>query len=98
LKIFRFDTAVGRKLEQFGSINAMLSGVVRLTSEAQVSCIYLAPDGMVGYHQAATSQLFMVVQGEGWVRGESPDRSSIASGRAAFWERSEWHESGTEKR
>jgi hypothetical protein len=39
----------------------------------------------------------MVVQGEGWVRGESPDRSSIASGRAAFWERSEWHESGTDK-
>jgi len=41
-------------------------------------------------------QLFLVVQGEGWVRGESPETRSITTGYAAFWEKDEWHESGTE--
>ena len=73
----------------------MISGIAHLTAEAHVHCMYLGPGGRIGYHQASLPQLFLVVQGEGWVRGESPERVSIAAGRAAFWEKGEWHESGT---
>jgi len=40
--------------------------------------------------------LFLVVQGEGWVSGESDKRVFIKTGEAAYWEKGEWHESGTE--
>ncbi|HEU4784951.1 MAG TPA: hypothetical protein VFS83_16555, partial [Ktedonobacterales bacterium] len=56
----------------------------------------LAPGGRVGAHQATTRQLFLVMSGEGWVRGPEHERTSITVGQAAFWESGEEHESGSE--
>jgi quercetin dioxygenase-like cupin family protein len=42
------------------------------------------------------TQLFLVLQGEGWMRGETSKQTSIQAGQAAHWEGGEWHESGTE--
>ena len=50
---------------------------------------------MIGYHPATVSQLFLVVQGEGWVRGETTSKIQIKAGQAAYWEKDEWHEAGT---
>jgi hypothetical protein len=41
-------------------------------------------------------QLFLVLAGEGWVRGAESDRIQIEPGQAAFWTTGEWHESGSE--
>jgi quercetin dioxygenase-like cupin family protein len=95
MKIFRFDSDVGRKIEKFESANFILSAIAHLKTEARVSCIHLGANGVVGYHQAVTPQLFLVTQGQGWVRDETSERISIAPGHAAFWEKGEWHESGT---
>jgi quercetin dioxygenase-like cupin family protein len=95
MKIFRFDAGVGRRIEQFGSTNLVLSGVARLTAEAQVSCMYIGPGGTVGYHPAVTPQLVLVVQGEGWVRGETAQQVPIRAGQAAFWQAGEGHASGS---
>jgi quercetin dioxygenase-like cupin family protein len=80
----------------FSSSHLTLSRVVRLACQAQIVCMYLGPKGLVGFHQATVQQIFLVVDGSGWVRGEAPERVPIAAGRAAFWEAGEWHESGSE--
>ena len=95
MKIFRFDAGVGRRIEQCGSTKVLLSGIARLSAEAQVSCMHIGPDGRVGYHPAAVSQLFVVVEGEGWVRGETAEQVPIRAGQAAFWEAGEGHASGS---
>ncbi len=95
MKIFRFDREVGHRIEQFGSTNVILSGITRLIGEAHVSCMQIGPDGMVGYHPAVTPQLFLVVQGEGWVRGEAAEQVPIRAGQAAFWQAGEGHASGS---
>ena len=96
MNIFRFDLAAGKNIEAYGSSGFTLSKIARLPGESDIKCAYL-PKGIIGYHQAAQDQLFLVVQGEGWVRGESPEtRRPIQAGQAAFWEAGEWHESGTE--
>jgi hypothetical protein len=57
----------------------------------------LGEHGIVGFHPAATPQLFLVVSGYGWVRSEeSTGRMPISAGQAAYWEKDEWHESGTD--
>jgi quercetin dioxygenase-like cupin family protein len=96
MKIFRFDTETGRPIDRFGSANVVQSKIARLTADAWVSCMHIGPGGVIGYHRATMPQLFLVVQGEGWVRGESPEQHAITVGRAAYWEEDEWHESGTE--
>ncbi len=95
MRLYRFDPDVGRPIDRFGSANAVVSRIVRLATSAQINCITLGPEGAVGYHQAAAPQLFLVVQGEGWVRSEAPDRVPIRPGLAAFWEKGEWHETTT---
>lgn len=66
------------------------------TEGIHVGCIRLGPGGLVRYHRASTYQLFAVVEGEGWVRGEGPERVPIRTGQATFWEPGESHESGTD--
>lgn len=55
----------------------------------------LGANGTAGYHQATVPQLFLVVLGQGWVTGPTRERVPIAAGQAAFWEKGEWHESGS---
>jgi quercetin dioxygenase-like cupin family protein len=96
MKIFRFDPEAGKRIGHFNSSGFILSRVVELFDEAVVSCAYLGTGGRIGYHQATIPQLFLVVKGEGWVRSETSEKTSIKAGQAAYWEKGEWHESGTE--
>ena len=96
MKIFRFDSGVGRSIDQYNSTGFILSKVVHLFDKAVLNCAYLNANGVIGYHQAAIPQLFLVVQGVGWVRGEFTEKTAIKTGQASFWEKNEWHESGTE--
>ncbi len=95
MKIFRFDSEVGHEIEKFGSINFIFSAITHVKVEARVNCIHLGANGVVGYHQATIPQLFLVTQGQGWVRDESSDHISVSPGCAVFWDKGEWHESGT---
>lgn len=96
MKVFRFDAGTGRPIDRFDSVNVVLSRIGRLDGSVQMGCFHLGPGGVIGYHQATMPQLFLVVQGAGWVRGEGPERRPIAPGQAAFWTGGEWHESGSE--
>jgi hypothetical protein len=96
LKIYRFGAEVGRKIDAFDSVNFVMSRVVHLAAEARVSGAYLGPNGRVGHHQAVVPQLLLLVQGEGWVRGETVDRIPVAVGHAVYWEQDEWHEATTD--
>lgn len=96
MKIFRFDREAGREIHAFESQAVTQSGILRLSSRAAVSAMHLAPGGVLGYHPAATDQLFAVVSGSGWVRGEDAGRTPISAGQAAFWIKGEYHESGTQ--
>ncbi len=44
---------------------------------------------------AVADQLFVVVDGEGWVSGEDEVRVDIKAGQAALWRAGESHESST---
>ena len=96
MKIFRFDLKTGRAIDRHNSTGFTLSSVAYLLEEAIIHCAYLDPEGLIGFHQAQQPQLLLVMQGEGWVRGETPERIRIQSGQGAYWEKGEWHETGTE--
>jgi mannose-6-phosphate isomerase-like protein (cupin superfamily) len=96
VKIFRFDADVGQAIDKYNSINAVIARISHLKQEVWVNCIHLGPGGMLGYHEASTSQLFLVVKGTGWVRGLATERVAVGAGRAVYWEAGEGHESGTE--
>lgn len=94
MKLLRFDAEVGRSMPHFDSTNIVMTHL--FSGNAHVICAYIAPEGVIGYHQAAANQLFCVVKGSGWVRNETSERLPISEGQAAYWQASEWHESGSE--
>jgi len=96
MRIFRFDAAVGRPLTEFGSHDVVITPIMRTKVGMQAAVMHIQPGGVVAYHPATWPQLFMIVQGEGWVRGTEPEHTPIAAGQAAFWVPGENHESGSE--
>lgn len=96
MQLFRFDVEVGKSLTAFGSHDVFLSRILRTTGGVQIGCFYVQPGGVIALHQALGPQLFLVVQGEGWVRAKEESRTPIHAGHAVFWEHGEWHETGSD--
>jgi quercetin dioxygenase-like cupin family protein len=96
MKIFRFDPEIGTGADKFGSVKAIIAKVIDLESDAAVNVAYIRPMERIVSHQAAASQLFLLVEGEGWARNESEEIFSLREGQAMYWEEGEWHESGSE--
>jgi quercetin dioxygenase-like cupin family protein len=101
MKIYRFDPTVGRQITHFNS-NFIMARIIRVAGRdagdgaIQIGCMHIPAGGRVGYHQATVPQLFLVVAGEGWVRGNAETRRPVHAFEAAFWQGGEWHESGSE--
>ncbi len=96
MRILRTDSEPRREISEFGSVGVALREILRSAGETTIHTMELRAGGRVGYHPAAAPQLFLVVAGEGWVRGASGERIPVTTGDAALWERGEWHASGTE--
>ncbi|CAM4394570.1 cupin domain-containing protein [Paenibacillus tarimensis] len=101
MKVFRYDERVGKKVEHFGSREMRITPVIKMldkqVSVFQTGCVYLGPGGRIGGHEAAVPQLFLVVNGEGWVSAADEDRRLVTTGQAVYWAPGEWHEVTTEQ-
>ena len=69
MEIYQFNKEVGKKITKFDS-DFVMSRITQTDKVAHIGCVHLDEDGLIGYHQAVVSQLLVVVNGEGWVRGE----------------------------
>lgn len=96
MRLFRFDAAIGHPIARFESRASVMTGIQRAEGQYQLGCLRLGPDGVLGYHQATTRQLLLVVEGSGWVRAGDEPRQAIVAGHAAYWEPGEWHETTTD--
>ena len=85
----------GRTIEAFGSAAASVTGLSR--DVRQVVVIRIGAGGHLGRHPAVCEQLFLVIEGSGWVTGQDGERVPIATGEAAVWTEGEEHESGTDE-
>jgi quercetin dioxygenase-like cupin family protein len=97
MRLYSFGAADGRPITHYGSQRLTIMGIVRIAGgDAQIACMHLEPGGRVGAHQATTRQFFLVVRGEGWVRGPEQEHTAIVADQAAFWENGEEHEAGSD--
>ncbi|TWT00142.1 cupin [Planomicrobium sp. CPCC 101079] len=95
MKIYQFKKETGKKITKFDS-NFVMSRIAQTEKAAHIGCIHLDMNGLVGYHQAVIPQLLLIVNGEGWVRGETEEYIKVHSGEAVFWDKDEWHETKTD--
>lgn len=96
MRIYRLAPENARIVTAFGSSGAEITPILRNTSGCQVSYLKLTGGGELGLHPAVGEQVFLVLEGEGWVEGETGERIVIQAGEAAFWMDGEIHRSGSE--
>jgi hypothetical protein len=95
MKIFQFNKEAGKHITKYDS-HFVMSRIIQTEKPAHIGCMHLDAGGVVGYHQAVVPQLFLVVNGEGFVRGEENITTPIKAGEAVFWIKGEYHETTTE--
>jgi mannose-6-phosphate isomerase-like protein (cupin superfamily) len=76
-----------REIEHFGSRGFVHTRLAR--GDVQVSLVEL--DGVIGGHEAVSSQLLVVARGRVAVATHS-DRAELGVGEAVSWQDGEWHE------
>jgi quercetin dioxygenase-like cupin family protein len=109
MRIFSFDPNSGRPLTQWmdtegkshrvdpKASKTVISPIFLTQVPSRFACFHVGAGGFIPRHPAHGPQLFVVVEGSGWVSGEDGKRIPIQSGRAAYWGPGENHESGTDK-
>ena len=95
MKIYNYGKETGKQVSAFSS-DFIMSRIIHTGSEAHIGCVYLAQQGVIGYHQATCPQLLLILNGEGYVRGEEEIFTAVHAGQAIFWEQDEWHETRTD--
>ena len=84
-------TPISEYRSQHASAVALASG----HGEAHVYCLHLDAGGEIGAHEAGFAQLFLVVEGSGWVSGSDGRRQLLGKGGGVLIARGEVHAKGT---
>jgi quercetin dioxygenase-like cupin family protein len=64
--------------------------------EAHLHCVRFEPGGAIGPHEAGFGQLFLVVEGRGWVSDADGRRVEVSAGQGALLARGELHAKGSD--
>lgn len=96
MRLITINPASGTQIREHESQDAIIQRLAHLNQEAYLQWISIQPGGRIGRHSATSDQLFLVVQGEGWVEGDNQQPERIFSGQAAFWNAGELHQATSE--
>ncbi|MBC8145323.1 MAG: AraC family ligand binding domain-containing protein [bacterium] len=64
--------------------------------ESHVYYLHFESNSIIGEHEAGFGQLFVVIEGSGWVAGADGARIPIQTGQTAVIERGEMHSKGSD--
>jgi hypothetical protein len=84
--------------DEYGSRNITMMQLARSVDggEFRSHFAWCRPNSLLGKHSANLWQLYVVVDGSGWVAEGDGRRVSMASGEAVLWSPGEIHESGSD--
>lgn len=99
MKLIRTGEYQARAINAHASKGAQVLHLASATEISSIVLIRLKSNGVLGMHQAAEDQLFIVVEGTGLVRTDESESVGVTEGDAVYWHAGEWHEtkSGPER-
>lgn len=84
--------------DRFGTRHVRLwqAGILDGAEKVRVHVARFEKDSLLGWHPTKIWQVFMVIEGSGWVRGEDHVQHPISMGQAVLLHPGEEHDSGSE--
>ena len=96
MRVIEFSRNRAQPIELFASSSASSVRLADGRGEAHVYCVYFEPGGCIGEHPTGFGQLFLVMDGSGWVAGADGSRVTLTAGQGAIFENGERHSKGSE--
>jgi quercetin dioxygenase-like cupin family protein len=96
MQLMSFGPDRATPIIEYSSRHASAVALASGQGEAHVYCLHLDAAGEIGAHEAGFDQLFLVVEGSGWVSGSDGRRQPLAQAQGALIARGEVHAKGTE--
>jgi quercetin dioxygenase-like cupin family protein len=96
MRIINFSYDVAEPVTNFDSSGVASVKCASGSGEGHVYSLHFRAGGQIGRHPAGPAQLFLAVEGVGWVEGEDGERRPIRSGEAAYFAPGETHAKGSE--
>ena len=94
--ILSFSERQAEPIDLFESVRASGVHLGDGDGETHVYCVRFGPRGKIGEHPAGFGQLFLVIEGSGWVSGADGKRVEITAGQGAYFARGEMHSKGSD--
>lgn len=96
VRLIDFTAESAHLIEQFASSGTSSVELAHGSGQSHAFALHFAAGGSIGRHPAGFDQLFLVVQGSGWVAGSNGVRLSVGTNRGAFVPKGEVHSKGSE--
>lgn len=96
MKIYQFSKDSGNAINNYNSLYSFYTKIMKTVEPTNIGFIYIEAGGVVGLHEAPVPQLFIVIQGEGWVCGKDREKLLVKQGKGILWQEGEAHESGSD--
>ncbi len=96
MRVVNFSADRAQPIKEFDSVSASSVHVGDGAGEAHIHCVHFEANGVIGPHPAGFGQLFLVVEGAGWVSGPDGVRAHVSAGQGAYFQRGELHAKGSE--
>lgn len=97
MRLIDFRASRASPIHEYDSVHAAAVPLGHGTGEAHAYAVHLAPGSRIGPHPAGFDQLFLVVQGAGWVAGSDGAPHPVAAGFGAYIARGEVHAKGSDE-
>jgi quercetin dioxygenase-like cupin family protein len=96
LRIVRFAEDQATEVREFSSRGALAVELAHGAADSHVYAIHMCAGGEIGPHPAGFDQLFLVVQGSGWVAGAEGSRHTLSVFEGVLIPSGEIHSKGSE--
>jgi quercetin dioxygenase-like cupin family protein len=93
-RVFRFDKSVANVIENFGAQSTASVHLGSGSGESHAYVLHFEAGGEIGEHETGFGQLFVVVEGAGWVLTGS-EKCEVGIGDAVFLPRGVMHAKGS---
>ena len=97
MQVFKFSKEEAKPILNYDSVFAAYNKIIRTETPANLGLMYVEANGLIGRHEAPVPQLFIVIEGDGWIQGESDEKIELKKGEAVFWAKGESHVCGSLK-
>lgn len=94
-RIIKFDRSVAATIENYGARSTKSVHLGSGTGESHAYALHFDAGGEIGEHETGFGQLFVVVDGAGWVSSDD-GRHDVAVGDAVFLPRGVMHAKGSD--